>query len=157
MLTKTNKRDGWCYRKQENMTVYITRRESFSAAHRLHNPGLSAQENLRIFGKCNNPHGHGHNYNLEVTVRGKPDRETGMVMNITDIKTILNENVLNLLDHRNIDKEVDWFKNGRCSTAENLVIFIWNQIHPLIPHPAVLDQVKLWETEKNIAIYRGEE
>jgi len=137
--------------------VHLTRRETFSAAHRLHSGSLSEEENREIFGKCNNPHGHGHNYVLEVTVSGQPNKDTGMVINIADLKVILKDRVLDVLDHRNIDREVEWFSEGRVSTTENVAIFVWNTLVDHIPQPAKLTEVKLWETEKNIVIYRGEE
>ena len=136
--------------------VLVTRRETFSSAHRLHSQSLSEEENHVIFGQCNNKHGHGHNYVLEVTVAGHPDKTTGMVVNIADLKVWIKEKVLDSLDHKNIDMEVEYFMNGVVSTTENLAVFCWEQLEWIIPSPARLYQVKLWETEKNIVTYKGE-
>ena len=137
--------------------VFVTRRETFSSAHRLYSSSLSQEQNHNIFGKCNNQHGHGHNYVIEVTVAGHPDKTTGMVVNIADLKIWIKEKVLDVLDHRNIDKEVEYFMNGVVSTTENVAVFCWEQLVGIIPQPARLYQVKIWETEKNIVTYRGEE
>ncbi|XP_069050591.1 6-pyruvoyl tetrahydrobiopterin synthase [Lepisosteus oculatus] len=134
--------------------AYITRVESFSACHRLHSNSLSAEENKRIFGKCNNPNGHGHNYKVEITVRGKIDPETGMVMNLTDLKHYIEEAVMKPLDHKNLDKDVPYFANA-VSTTENLAVFIWDSLVKLLPQNA-LYEVKIHETDKNIVVYRGE-
>ncbi|XP_033894607.1 6-pyruvoyl tetrahydrobiopterin synthase isoform X2 [Acipenser ruthenus] len=88
---------------------YVTRVQSFSACHRLHSKALSDEENKRIFGKCNNPNGHGHNYNVEITVRGKIDPATGMVLNITDLKEYIEMAIMEPLDHKNLDKDVPYF------------------------------------------------
>ncbi|CAH8494456.1 unnamed protein product [Heterobilharzia americana] len=135
---------------------YLTRVESFSACHRLHSYHLSNEENVEIFQKCNNPMGHGHNYKLEITIRGPIDRNTGMVMNLGDLKSIIQKNVLNFLDHKNIDEDVEYFKkNHIVSTTENLAVFIWSQLANAIPNK-LLYKIKLWETEKNIVTYKGE-
>ncbi|MBN3325028.1 PTPS synthase, partial [Atractosteus spatula] len=115
---------------------------------------LSAEENKRIFGKCNNPNGHGHNYKVEITVRGKIDPETGMVMNLTDLKHYIEEAVMKPLDHKNLDKDVPYFANV-VSTTENLAVFIWDSLVKLLPQNA-LYEVKIHETDKNIVVYRGE-
>lgn len=135
--------------------VYLTRREIFSACHRLHSKQLSDEENLEIFSKCNNPNGHGHNYVVEVTVKGTVDDATGMVMNITDLKKIIDVSVMKPLDHKNLDKDVPYF-NQVVSTTENVAVFIWLQIKDELPPNVQLDQVKIWETEKNIVVYKGE-
>ena len=135
--------------------VYLTRREIFSACHRLHSKQLSDEENLEIFSKCNNPNGHGHNYVVEVTVKGTVDDATGMVMNITDLKKIIDVSVMKPLDHKNLDKDVPYFHQV-VSTTENVAVFIWLQIKDELPPNVQLDQVKIWETEKNIVVYKGE-
>ena len=135
--------------------VYLNRREIFSACHRLHSKQLSDEENLEIFSKCNNPNGHGHNYVVEVTVKGTVDDATGMVMNITDLKKIIDVSVMKPLDHKNLDKDVPYF-NQVVSTTENVAVFIWLQIKDELPPNVQLDQVKIWETEKNIVVYKGE-
>ena len=140
--------------------AYLTRRETFSASHRLHSIHLSDAENLRIFGKCNNPNGHGHNYVLEVTVTGHLDPSTGMIINITDLKRMINDDVLDHVDHKHLDLDVEYFRRTKLvSTTENLAVFIWQQLVAALQQhePRVqLYEVKLYETEKNIVIYRGE-
>ncbi|KAG5262662.1 hypothetical protein AALO_G00277460 [Alosa alosa] len=133
---------------------YITRVQSFSACHRLHSKALSDEENKKVFGKCNNPHGHGHNYKVEVTVRGKIDRRTGMVMNLTDLKQYIEEAIMIPLDHKNLDKDVPYFADV-VSTTENLAVFIWDSLTKLLP-PNLLYEIKVYETDKNIVVYRGE-
>ncbi len=137
--------------------VYLTRRETFSACHRLHSVHLSDAENVQVFGKCNNSNGHGHNYTVEITVKGPLDSQTGMVMNISDLKTIIQDAIMKPLDHKNLDLDVDYFKVGQIvSTTENVAIFIFNSIKPKMPPNVALHQVKIWETDKNIVVYKGE-
>ncbi|XP_035514524.1 6-pyruvoyl tetrahydrobiopterin synthase [Morone saxatilis] len=133
---------------------YITRVQSFSACHRLHSIHLSDEENKRVYGKCNNPNGHGHNYKVEVTVRGKIDRHTGMVMNLTDLKKAIEEVIMTPLDHRNLDKDVPYFASV-ASTTENLAVYIWDNMVKALP-PNLLYEIKIYETDKNVVIYRGE-
>ncbi|KAL4223958.1 hypothetical protein ACF0H5_017417 [Mactra antiquata] len=136
--------------------VYITRVESFSACHRLHSPKLTDEENLKLFGKCNNPNGHGHNYKVEVTVRGPVDPATGMVMNLCDLKAYMNKAFMETLDHKNIDKDEPYFKDI-VSTAENIAVYIWERMSKLVINSTVqLFEVKVHETDKNIATYRGD-
>lgn len=131
--------------------VSLTRIESFSAAHRLHSHQLSEEENRILYGKCNNFHGHGHNYKVEVTVTGAVDETTGMIINITDLKKIIQNKVLDLLDHKNIDLDVEYFcRTKKPSTAENIALFIFEQIRQNIPSSIELESVKLHETDKNI-------
>ncbi|KAI8582689.1 hypothetical protein K450DRAFT_226428 [Umbelopsis ramanniana AG] len=141
---------------------YITRCESFSAAHRLHSPLMNAEDNLAIYGKCNHPNSHGHNYKVEVTMKGKVDPVTGMVINIKDLKECL-QVVMENLDHRNLDKDVEYFFN-KPSTTENLAIYIWNEfqkiymVHANAPvRTARLYRVKIYETDSNHVEYMGEE
>ncbi|XP_061562358.1 6-pyruvoyl tetrahydrobiopterin synthase isoform X1 [Phycodurus eques] len=133
---------------------YITRVQSFSACHRLHSIHLTDEDNIKVYGKCNNPHGHGHNYKVEVTVRGKIDHTTGMIMNLTDLKRCIEEVIMIPLDHKNLDKDVPYFANI-ASTTENLAVYIWNNMMKAIA-PNVLYEIKIHETDKNIVIYRGE-
>ncbi|XP_052468239.1 6-pyruvoyl tetrahydrobiopterin synthase [Carassius gibelio] len=133
---------------------FITRLQSFSACHRLHSKSLSDEENKRIFGKCNNPNGHGHNYTVEVTVRGKIDKKTGMVMNLTDLKEFIEEAIMKPLDHKNLDLDVPYFADV-VSTTENLSVFIWDSLEKLLP-PDSLHEIKIYETDKNIVVYRGD-
>uniref|UniRef100_A0A8C1VU00 6-pyruvoyl tetrahydrobiopterin synthase n=2 Tax=Cyprinus carpio TaxID=7962 RepID=A0A8C1VU00_CYPCA len=135
-------------------TGFITRVQSFSACHRLHSKSLSDEENKRIFGKCNNPNGHGHNYTVEVTVRGKIDKNTGMVMNLTDLKEYIEEAIMKPFDHKNLDLDVPYFADV-VSTTENLSVFIWDSMVKLLP-PDSLHEIRIYETDKNIVVYRGE-
>lgn len=133
----------------------ITRRETFNAAHRLYRPDWDDSKNLQVFGKCSNPRWHGHNYVLYVTVEGTVDPETGFVMNLKDLSRIMNEFVIQKLDHRNINLEVD-FMEGRLASAENLAIGIWQQLEqPVSKVGASLYCVKLIETENNFVEYYG--
>src|SRR5260370_22533026 len=108
--------------------VYLTRKAEFSASHVYHNPGLSPEENRRVFGKCNNPNGHGHNYTLEVTVRGEVDARSGFVMDLKELKDTMNREVIDALDHRMLNKEVAEFQDA-IPTTENLAVAIWNRLH----------------------------
>ncbi|XP_046403398.1 6-pyruvoyl tetrahydrobiopterin synthase [Ischnura elegans] len=135
--------------------AYLTRRETFSACHRLHSPQLSDEENKVTYGKCNNFHGHGHNYVVEVTLRGPLDPANGMVMNISDLKVYMENAIMKPMDHKNLDKDVPYFKDV-VSTSENVAVFIWNNLKQELPNPGLLYEVKLYETEKNIVLYRGE-
>lgn len=133
---------------------YITRVQSFSACHRLHSLHLSDEENKEVYGKCNNPYGHGHNYKVEVTVRGKIDPVTGMVMNLTDLKRCIEEVIMIPLDHKNLDKDVPYFATV-VSTTENLAVYIWDNMVKALP-ASLLHEIRIHETDKNIVIYRGE-
>ncbi|KJE89815.1 6-pyruvoyl tetrahydropterin synthase [Capsaspora owczarzaki ATCC 30864] len=134
--------------------AYLSRRESFSAAHRLHSPELSDADNVAIFGKCNNPNGHGHNYEVEVVIRGEIDPRTGMVMNLTDLKEIMRQAIMEPLDHKHLDKDVPYFATVP-STTENLAVYIWRQLVPLLP-AGRLYEVCIHETDRNVIIYRGD-
>ena len=134
--------------------IYVNRREVFSSAHRLHNPDLSDEENLKLFGKCNNPNGHGHNYTLEVVVVGEIDPKTGYVIDLKLLKTIIIDNVVKKVDHKNLNFDVD-FLEGVNPTTENFAIKIWEQLVDKIP-TGKLYSIKLHETENNFIEYRGE-
>ncbi len=134
--------------------LYVTRRETFSSAHRLYNPNLSDEENDRLFGKCNNPNGHGHNYVLEVVVAGEPDPQTGYVIDLKKLKTIIRENVINKIDHKHLNLDVE-FMEDVIPTAENIAVKIWEQLVDKIPS-GKLYSVKVYETENNYAEYKGE-
>ena len=135
-------------------TVYITRRETFAAAHRLFLPELSDEENYKLYGKCSNPNWHGHNYTLEVVVAGSADPKTGLVLDIKKLKEIIKISILEKVDHKNLNTETDFMK-GINPTSENLVIAIWDQLKDKIPN-GKLYSVKLYETENNYFEYRGE-
>ncbi|MFN2396672.1 MAG: 6-pyruvoyl tetrahydropterin synthase family protein [Bacteroidales bacterium] len=135
--------------------IYITRRETFNAAHRLFRPEWDDEKNLQIFGKCSNPNWHGHNYVLYVTVKGEVDAKTGFLINLKDLSKILKDNVIDKLDHRNMNLEVD-FMEKRMASTENLAIGIWEQIEkPIRDLGAALHCVKVYETEKNYVEYFG--
>ena len=134
--------------------VYVTRRVTFNAAHRLFNPHLSDEENFKVFGKCSNPNWHGHNYVLEVIVAGEINPETGFVINLKDLKEIIERNVIEKVDHKNLNLETDFMK-GKIPTTENFTIGIWNQLVDKIPN-GKLYSVKLSETENNFFEYKGE-
>ncbi len=134
--------------------VYLTRRAEFSAAHYYHNPEFTPEENRRIFGKCNNPHGHGHNYTLEVTVKGEINRRTGFVVDIGELKNILNREVLDAMDHRFLNKEVPEFEH-QIPTTENVAIAVWNRLQPKL-RIAQLHKVRVYETPDLFVDYYGE-
>ncbi len=134
-------------------TVYLTRQVHFNAAHRLHNPAKSNAWNRRRFGLCNNEAGHGHNYVLEVTVQGEPDPETGYVIDLSELKRIINQAVADRCDHRCLNTQVPFLK-GIIPTTENLVIAFWNEIAPFL-RGGKLHGVRLYETPRNFAEYRG--
>ena len=134
--------------------VRITRRLHFCAAHRLAREDWSEEENRRAFGDCANPNWHGHNYDLEVTVAGPVDEETGYVMDLGALKALVNRLVVDELDHRNLNLDVPWL-NGIIPSTENLAVAIWERIVAHIPAPAALDRVVLWETPRQWAEYRG--
>lgn len=133
---------------------FVTRREVFSAAHRLYNPKFSDEENARIFGKCSNPNWHGHNYTLEVVVSGEINPETGYVIDIKMLKEIILKNIINKVDHKNLNLDTD-FMNGIIPTAENIAAAVWRELVNKIPG-GKLYSVKLYETENNYFEYRGE-
>jgi 6-pyruvoyltetrahydropterin/6-carboxytetrahydropterin synthase len=134
--------------------VYLTRKAEFSASHFYHNPELSAEENQRIFGKCNNAHGHGHNYTLEVTVSGQVDPRSGFVVDLRQLKEIMNREVIDVLDHRFLNKEIAEFSVS-IPTTENLAISIWNRLQPKLS-VARLHRVRLYETQDLFVDYYGE-
>jgi len=134
--------------------VTVTRRMHFNAAHRVHNPALSDAENTSLFGKCNNPNWHGHNYILDVSVRGEVDPKTGYVLDLAKLKQTVNREVIDKVDHRNLNLEVDFMK-GMIPTTENVVVAMWRALVPAVA-PAKLEKLVLAETENNSAEYRGE-
>jgi 6-pyruvoyltetrahydropterin/6-carboxytetrahydropterin synthase len=134
--------------------VYVTRRATFSASHRLFNPDLSDSENEAIFDKCSNKNGHGHNYVLEVTVVGEPNPKTGYVIDLKKLKEIVRREVTERVDHKHLNLDVD-FMNGIIPTAENIAKAIWKVLQPKITE-GKLHSVRLHETENNVVEYRGE-
>ena len=135
--------------------IYLTRRERFSAAHRMFRQDWSDEKNLEVFGKCSNPNWHGHNYILWVTVKGEPAANHGFVLNATALKEIILRKVINKLDHKNINTEVDFMK-GKIATTENLAVAVWNELKTEIElQGAFLHCVKIEETENNYIEYYG--
>ncbi len=134
--------------------IYLTRRETFSAAHRLYNPALSDEENEKLFGKCGSPNWHGHNYTLEVVITGEVDPLTGYVIDLNELKKIIKENIIEKLDHKNLNVDVDFLK-GKIPSGENLVVAIWNELKDKITK-GELYSVRLFETENNYFEYKGE-
>lgn len=136
--------------------IYITRRERFNAAHRLFRPDFTDAKNLEVFGKCSNPNWHGHNYTLFVTVKGEIDPGTGFLVNLKDLSELINTLVIDKLDHRNINLEVD-FMQGQLASAENIARGIWGELEqPVKQLGAELYKVQLHETENNFVEYFGE-
>ena len=133
--------------------VTVTRRLRFSAAHRVHNPALSEDENHALFGKCNNPNWHGHNYTLDVSVTGPIDPRTGYVFDLARLKQIVEREVVNKADHRNFNIDVD-FMHGRIPTTENIVVAMWDVLVTAIA-PATLTKLVLQETDNNSVEYTG--
>ncbi len=133
------------------MNVYVTKLFYFSTAHRLHSNYISDEENIELFGKCNNLYGHGHNYKLEVTVKGVPDQNTGVVTHYKKFEDIVNENVVELLDHKHINADLEIFKDVN-PTSEMLLYVIWDLLYDKIPN---LYKIGVWETEKNYFEFYG--
>lgn len=133
--------------------IFLTRKTEFCASHRLFNPDFSPEKNEKTFGLCNNPNGHGHNYVLEVTVKGEVDPETGMVLDLKTLKKLITLEIIDKVDHKNLNVDVQ-FMNGIIPTAENIAIKFWEILEPKIIN-GELHEVKLFESERNIVIYRG--
>ena len=134
--------------------IYITRIEHFNAAHKLFNPSWSREKNEEVFGKCANENWHGHNFELHVTLKGIPDEETGFVYDVKKLSMIVKEQVIEKLDHKNLNIDVDFMAGKMCS-IENLVIEIWNQLAPLLPEVVQLHSLKLYETPRIYVEYFG--
>ena len=135
--------------------IHITRRERFNAAHRLFRADFSDEKNMEIFGKCSNPNWHGHNYELFVCVKGDINPETGFLINLKELSKIVNEQIINKIDHKNINLEVD-FMQGKLASTENLTKAIWDEIAaPVKKLGAELHSIKLYETENNFVEYFG--
>ena len=135
--------------------VYLTRMEHFNAAHKLYNPAWAKDKNDEVFGKCANENWHGHNYDLLVTVKGQPDGDTGFLMDAKKLSLIIREQVIDKLDHKNLNIDVDFMKGKMCS-SENLVIEIWKQLQPHLPKGVGLHSLKLYETPRIYVEYFGE-
>ena len=134
--------------------IFITRKIEFSAGHRLFNPNFSDEKNKATFGLCNNPNGHGHNYVLEVTLSGEVCNDTGMVFDLKELKKLTQREIIDKVDHKNLNVDVDYLK-GIIPTAENLAIKFWEILEPKITKGR-LYEIKLYESERNYVVYRGD-
>ncbi len=136
-------------------TVYITRRETFNAAHKLYREDWSAEKNDEVFGKCSNHNWHGHNFTIFVTVKGIPSPDTGFVINLKDLSQIIKDEVVEPLDHKNLNLDVPFLK-GLLASTENVVIQVWEKIkEPIAKAGGELVKIKLVETENNYVEYFG--
>ena len=135
--------------------LYLTRKEHFNAAHQLWDNRLSESENFELFGKCANPHFHGHNFDLYVCVKGEPNPHTGLVMDLKKLKVIIQQEVIEHLDHQNLNLDVAWLK-GKMPSIENISVEIWHRIAPHLPEGVFLHKITLWETQNNFVEYFGE-
>ncbi len=135
--------------------LYITRKEHFNAAHQLWNSNWTEEQNLAIFGKCANPHFHGHNFDLYVCVKGQPNPDTGCVMDLKKLKVIIREEVIDHLDHQNLNLDVPWL-SGQMPSIENISVAVWHRIAAKLPVGVQLHKITLWETQNNFVEYLGE-
>ncbi len=135
--------------------VAVTRRLHFAAAHRLGRAEWSAEKNREVFGDCSNPNWHGHNYELDVTVEGEISPETGFVLDLKALKSLVEERVIGDVDHRNLNLDVGWME-GLNPTTENLVVAIWRRLEPAMPDGVRLLRLGLWETPRNYVEYSGD-
>lgn len=137
------------------MKVKVSRKAHFNAGHRLHNPDWNDEKNFAVFGPCSNPNYHGHNYTVIASVKGPIDQTTGFVMDLAELKNIMNEEVISKFDHKNLNLDCEEFKNLN-PTAENIVVVIWNKLRKRIEANLELS-ITLYETERNFVEYCGEE
>jgi 6-pyruvoyltetrahydropterin/6-carboxytetrahydropterin synthase len=139
--------------------LYISRKEHFNAAHKLYNPTWSKERNTEVFGACANENWHGHNFDLIVTVKGMPDPETGFVVDLKKLSNLIRTEIIDKVDHKNLNTDVD-FMNGKLCSCENLVVEFWKILNahlPLITKFGTLYSLKLYETPRNYVEYFGEE
>lgn len=136
--------------------VYITRVEHFNAAHKLYNPAWTYEQNELVFGKCANENWHGHNFELFVTIKGRPHPDTGFIFDAKKLSRIIQEHVIEKLDHKNLNLDVD-FMTGKMCSIENLIVAIWEQLQPHIPPSVTLHSLKLSETPKIYVEYFGDQ
>lgn len=135
--------------------VYLTRVEHFNAAHKLYNPNWSKEKNNEVFGVCANENWHGHNFDLYVTVKGTPNPDTGFIMDAKKLKVLIREHVIDKVDHKNLNLDVDFMRGKLCST-ENLIVGIWNELQPHLPADVILHSIKMYETPRIYVEYFGE-
>lgn len=134
--------------------VYLTRVERFNAAHKLYNSNWTLEKNQEIFGKCANQNWHGHNYKLHVTVKGEPNPDTGFVIDAKKLSSLINKNIIDKLDHMNLNLDVDFIPNDLMPTTENLCILIWDELHSKL-FDCELHCIKVYETENIFVEYYG--
>ena len=135
--------------------VYLTRVEHFNAAHRLYNPDWSDEQNEAVFGKCSNANWHGHNFELFVTIKGRPDPQTGFIFDAKKLSSIVRERIVDKVDHRNLNVDVD-FMQGKLCSIEHFVMAIWKELEPPLPPQVKLHSLKLIETPRIFVEYFGE-
>jgi len=135
--------------------VYLTRVEHFNAAHRLYNPDWSDEQNEAVFGKCSNANWHGHNFELFVTIKGQPDPQTGFIFDAKKLSSIVRERIVDKVDHRNLNVDVD-FMQGKLCSIEHFVMAIWKELEPALPPQVKLHSLKLIETPRIFVEYFGE-
>ena len=133
--------------------IFITRKHEFCASHRLFNPTFSDEKNESTFGLCNNPNGHGHNYVLEVTLSGEVRDDTGMVFDLKELKKLTHQEIIDKVDHKNLNVDVDFLKDI-IPTAENLAIKFWEILEPKVTK-GQLYEIKLYESARNYVVYKG--
>ncbi|MBC6990325.1 MULTISPECIES: 6-pyruvoyl trahydropterin synthase family protein [Hymenobacter] len=137
--------------------IYVSRQEHFNAAHKLHNPNWSDERNREVFGPCANVNWHGHNYDLIITVKGQPDPETGFVVDLKQLSSVIRESIVDQVDHKNLNLDVP-FMQGKLASTENLVVAFWEILYRELPRitTAQLHCIKLYETPRNFVEYYGE-
>lgn len=138
--------------------LYVSRKEHFNAAHKLYNPTWTIEKNVEVFGPCANENWHGHNFDLIVTIKGLPDPETGFVVDLKKLSTLIRNEVIEKLDHKNLNLDVD-FMHGKLPSCENLIVEIWKILEgklPSIGTRGMLHVIRLYETPRNYVEYYGE-
>ena len=133
--------------------LFLTKIVDFSSSHRLYNPNWSDEKNFEVYNKCSNKNGHGHNYKLEVTIKGEPDQEKGFIIDLKEMKNIINEEIVDKVDHQNLNLDVDFLK-GTIPTVENLVVVFWNVLDNKFPN-AELHRIRIYETDTSFVDYYG--
>lgn len=138
--------------------IYVSRKEHFNAAHKLYNPAWTPEKNVEVFGPCANENWHGHNFDLIVTIKGKPDPLTGFVVDLKKLSTLIRTEVIDKLDHKNLNLDVD-FMQGKLASCETLVMEIWKILEAMLPtitSNGQLHSIRLYETPRNYVEYFGE-
>ena len=135
--------------------IYVSRKEHFNAAHKLYNPNWSEEKNEAVFGPCANANWHGHNFNLYVTVKGKPDADTGFIVDAKRLSGIIKQHITEKLDHKNLNLDVDFLQGKMCST-ENLAVVVWERLAEHLPEGVNLHCIRLFETPRIFVEYYDE-